>query len=82
MGDNPDHSPHIDIVLIGKSKSGLTNIWRVVNTTKEDDSIGIIRWHGPWRGYVYECEASFYDAKCLTQIADFIKVANQDHKQK
>lgn len=81
MGGNPNHSPHIEIVWTDVSASGRTKIFEVRNTTKpEVGGIGIIRWHGPWRGYVYECDASFYDAKCLQQIADFIRVANEDQK--
>ena len=78
-----DVSPYIKIVQVGTSKSGLTKVYEVRNTssgTHGEDVPGIIKWHGPWRGYVYECEASFYDAKCCRQIADFIDVANAEHK--
>lgn len=81
MSDNI--SPYIEITQVGTSKSGLTKIFEVRNTSKganSDDVPGVIRWHGPWRGYVYECEASFYDAKCLRQIADFIDAVNKEHR--
>lgn len=83
MGDNV--SPYIEIVQVGTSPSGKTKVWEVRNIsngTHSDDVPGFIRWHGAWRGYVYECEASFYDAKCLRQIADFIDAANKDHRSK
>lgn len=74
------HSPYIQIVDFGTSPSGKTKIWLVRNT-RTDEDIGHIRWHGPWRGYVFEAaEAGFYDEKCLKQISDFIITANQDHK--
>lgn len=78
-------SPYIEIVEVGTSKSGLTKIWEVRNVSNglhRDDVPGWIRWYGAWRGYVYECEASFYDAKCLRQIADFIDAANAEQRVK
>lgn len=81
MADNI--SPYIEIVQTCTSASGKTKIWEVRNISDDhhqDDAPGVIRWHGPWRGYVYECEASIYDAKCLRQIADFIDAANKEHR--
>jgi hypothetical protein len=78
-------SPFIEIVQTGTSASGKTKVWEVRNISKgtnENDVPGWIRWHGAWRGYVYECEASFYDSKCLRQIADFIGTANKEHRAK
>lgn len=79
MTSDPNVSPYIEIMYKGTSPSGKTKIWEVQNI-HGDDIPGIIRWHGAWRGYVYECEASFYDAKCMRQIADFIDAANQEHR--
>lgn len=78
-------SPYIDIVEVGTSASGKTKVYEVRNIsngTHSNDIPGVIRWHGAWRGYVYECEASFYDAKCLRQIADFIDGANKEQRAK
>lgn len=74
-----DVSPYIEIVETGLSATGKTKVFEVRNASRNDDIPGIIRWHGAWRGYVYECEDSFYDAKCLRQIATFIEQANQEH---
>lgn len=76
------HSPYIEIREAGKSKSGVTRIWSIWNT-RANEEIGFIRWHGPWRGYVFEAyDAGYYDEKCLKQVADFIIAANEDHKTK
>lgn len=80
MTKNPDHSTFIEINWVGLSSTGRTKIFEVVNTKNKDDTPGIIRWHGPWRSYVYECDPSFYDAKCLRQISDFIIAANAEQK--
>lgn len=79
MGHKPV-SEFIKFVEIGRSKSGLTKIWRVVNTNGRDDLTGIIRWHGAWRKYVYECDSSFYDWDCLRLIADFIEGQTVEHR--
>lgn len=70
----------IEFREVGTSKSGITKIWEVVNTMGNDDSIGIVRWHGPWRKYVYECSASFYDWDCLRYIADFVERQTMEHR--
>jgi hypothetical protein len=79
---NAEVSPYIEINYVHHSESGKTKVFEVRNKNTPDDVPGFIRWHGPWRGYVYECEASFYDAKCLRQIANFIDDANREHKLK
>ncbi len=81
MGLNQKHSPYIEIIQTGVSKTGRTKIFQVNNTRNKDDTPGIIYWHGAWRSYIYECEASFYDAKCLRQISDFIIEANAEQKE-
>lgn len=64
----------------GTSKTGITRVWNVVNIMREqEDPIGIIRWHGAWRKYVYECAESFYDYDCLRLIADFVEGATKGH---
>lgn len=74
-------SPFIEIVQTGVSKTGRTKVFEVRNTTRTDDVPGSIIWHGPWRGYVYQCDQdTIYDSKCLKQIADFIEAANAEQK--
>lgn len=37
------------------------------------DRLGEIKWHGPWRRYVFQpLGPSIYDANCLKDIAKFI----------
>lgn len=71
----------IKFVDVGTSPSGKTRIWHVVNVMRpEDDCIGIVRWRGAWRKYVYYCDSSFYDWDCLRLIADFIERVTLEHK--
>lgn len=67
----------VSIEQIGLSTSGRTKIFGVYSKKDIerglDGDIGIIKWHGPWRKYVYETGESFYDVDCLRYIADFIE---------
>lgn len=77
MDSKMNVSKYIEINEIGTSDSGKTKVWEVRNLFHGEDTPGIIRWHGGWRKYVYECEASFYDWNCLRMIADFIEEATK-----
>jgi hypothetical protein len=75
-------SKYIDIELAGTSPTGKTKIWHVTNNHPNHaaDQLGIVRWHGPWRKYVFEQpDGAFYDWECLRKIADFIEVATREH---
>lgn len=80
MTRDPEHSPYIDIVEVGKSPTGRTKIFEVRNVHRHDIEPGIIKWHGPWRGYAYFVDAdTVHDDKCLRQIADFVAAENERH---
>lgn len=66
----------------GTSKSGLTKIWHVTGKNGPEDGIGIIRWHGAWRKYVYESDPAFYDWDCLRLIAEFIEEQTKLHTER
>lgn len=70
----------VSIELLGTSPSGKTNIWLVSGKNGADDQIGYIKWHGPWRKYVYFSDEAFYDWDCLRYIADFCEIATKDRK--
>lgn len=73
----------IKFIPMGTSASGKTNIWHVVNLIRpeEPDQVGIIRWYGGWRKYVYDSpKDSFYDWECLRLIADFIEQKTVEHR--
>lgn len=74
-------SKYIDIVEAGSSPSGKTLIWNVVNVHPNNAcTLGVIRWHGPWRKYVFEQpDGAYYDWECLRKIADFIEAATAAH---
>lgn len=64
---------------IGASKSGITKVWAVTGKNGPDDGIGIVRWHGAWRKYVYESDQAFYDWDCLRLIAQFCEDETKAH---
>ena len=58
-----------------------TKIWGVHNINESDDvNIGIIKWYGGWRKYVYYTENAYYDWTCLRGIADFCEAMTKEHK--
>lgn len=71
---------YVDFTYIGLSKSGKTHIWAVTGKGGPENGIGIIRWHGAWRKYVYESDEAFYDWDCLRLIADFCEAATKERK--
>lgn len=68
----------------GTSPSGKTKIWCVVNTMGElYDECGYIRWHGPWRKYVFQSpDDSFFDWDFLRLVADFCETKTAEHMAK
>lgn len=80
--DKAGVSPYIDIVHMGPSSSGKTQVWYVINKGNGiEDTPGIIKWSGGWRKYVYHSGPAYYDTTCLKQISDFLLQATEDHKQ-
>ena len=52
----------------------LTKTWDIVPIHPPFDSLGSIRWHGPWRCYSYFPDRDriiILEKKCLRDIADF-----------
>ena len=64
------------------SPSGKTRIFVVQNPeTKEYQ--GTIKWHGPWRKYVfYPDENSFYDHDFLQYVGQFLEQRTWEHMHK
>ena len=84
MGHKPVNT-FIKFVDAGESPSGKTKIWNVVNVIRGEynpDHIGVVKWSGAWRKYVFECGPSYYDWECLRLIADFIEVKTKEHRKK
>jgi hypothetical protein len=64
----------------GLSKSGKTEEWYVKH--KDDDcGLGFIRWHAPWRQYVFDAlDSAYYSKGCLRDIAEFIEELMEERK--
>ena len=63
----------IEFVLAGKSASGKTDSFRVIN--KDTKSLlGGISWYPGWRRYIFQSLAAIiYEQDCLRDIADFLE---------
>jgi hypothetical protein len=64
------------------SDSGKTDLWFI--QSKSGDELGEIRWHGPWRKYVFRTINSYalFDGNCLRDIVDFCESRTEEHKEK
>lgn len=67
---------HIKFVNDGWSKSGKTEVWKVL--TKDGNIVlGHIRWYGPWRCYSFLISSRYgksdfvFEKTCLRDIANF-----------
>lgn len=48
-----------------------------------DALLGHIKWYGPWRGFCwFPACGTVFDAGCLSQIIEWIKTLNTQHKEK
>lgn len=64
-------SDYIEFVLFGKKPK--TEVY-VVNNIKSGCMLGMIRWHGPWRQYIFSPVAeTIFNMDCMRYIIDFIK---------
>ena len=54
-----------------------TNVWNV--QAKEDGAfLGIVKWSGGWRCYIFEPDAeTIYEKQCLRDIAEFLERETQ-----
>lgn len=70
---------------IGKLRKLKTNVYIV----RKDDNkgfgqrLGLIKWHGGWWQYVfYPDSETFWNYKCLEQVAEFLDEINDKQRKK
>lgn len=51
-----------------------TRKW-TVSSLRHGDLLGTIRWHGPWRQFVFCPHDAIFNAGCLKDLQDFLKDA-------
>lgn len=69
---------YVKFLNAGYSDSGKTHIWEVSTTNNTHDSLGRIRYHGPWRCYAfYPFKETLYEKRCLRDIAQFLEEQTQ-----
>lgn len=70
----------VDLVHIGKSPSGKTDVYAVVNVG--GTNLGEVRWRGQWRGYAfYPDPDTLYEQHCMRTIADWLEDLTRAHRE-
>ena len=60
------------IIIKEIEKKPKTSVFSVVNK-KYGDLLGIVRWHGPWRGYVLDIqEKTIWSIGCMKDVTGFM----------
>lgn len=74
-------SRFLDIREVPQVNGGVTALFEV--RTRAGGQLGVIRWFGPWRRYVYyPYDATLYDPSCLRAIGSFMDAVTLEHKAK
>lgn len=64
------------------SPSGATKIIDVI-AKQSGIQLGVIKWHAPWRKYCYfPNDATLYDANCMSDIVEKIKLEMKARRDK
>jgi hypothetical protein len=59
---------------------GKTHRW-LVNNEANGCLLGYVRWHSPWRRYVFMPNAgTIFDAACLDELKTFCEIQTKAHK--
>ena len=58
--------------------------WRWWITSKSSgDTLGSIRWYGPWRQYCFfPTEGTLFNSGCMESLVEFLKEANVEQRSK
>lgn len=60
---------------------GKTKKWSVTSRVT-GAVLGYIKWYGQWRKYCFFSVDAIYEEKCLTDIATFVKMKTEEHREK
>ena len=75
------YGTHIKFVNKGKSASGKTLRWEIIG--EDEESLGWVKWYGPWRTYAFDAEPeTVYEKTCLRQIAQFCEELTKEHRER
>lgn len=63
------------------SATGKTKVISVMKINSRI-TLGIIKWHGPWRKYTFHTfDNMTFDSKCLQEIINELDRLNKEHKE-
>lgn len=62
-------------------RKGKTGAWGLYETHGFKNRIGIVKWYGGWRKYVFYFDepAGYWDSDGLRMVADFCEKATKEH---
>ncbi len=64
------------------SKGAATSLFEVQSRTS-GATLGEVRWFAQWRRYVFmPGSGMIFDAKCLTELAEYCTLKTEQHKRK
>ena len=62
-------------------QKGKIKITEVLSKSHNNTRLGVIRWHGAWRQYVYYPESfTLYSKGCMEDIITYIEKLNEDRR--
>lgn len=71
----------IEFFYEGKTVSGKTDLWSVL-TIEDRIFVGVIRWWGKWRKYVFVPQPNtLFEQVCLRDIADFCERVTREKRE-
>ena len=76
---------HLILYRTKKAKEKKTNIYRIKkqNPDGTQEHLGIIKWHGAYRQYVFIPDnGTFWSMGCIDIVSKFLKDKNNRHRQK
>ena len=72
---------YININEIGQSLTGKTKIFMVV-TNNDGIELGHIKWHAPWRQYIFRPETNtIFEKTCLADITHFLEAQMKERRK-
>lgn len=58
---------------VRQSPSGKTGLWEI-RSVADRELLGAVRWHGPWRQYVFYPEwSTLWNPDCLDEVSAFLR---------
>jgi hypothetical protein len=70
---------YLRFIDFGKLPGQKTNTYEI-RSTLTNQILGSIKWWSPWRKYVFSPHDSMFDARCLTEVVEFLNERTEAHR--